>query len=279
MSDATEPTKAVPPLDPPEISRRRWAWFTGILASYPLILGALGASGSSQSNEEALPAALGSTASDLINVAFVELTVFAIFFGAAMSVARPSASALFLKWEDWRSVPRGFAYSIGLRIAIGILTMIILVATSWYSGESLEDLGQSAQPDISAMVDGDALQNDPVYLTMNVTLVSFVLGGLREELWRAGLLAGAMALFPGAMRTALGRWSAVTLIAVVFGLGHLTQGLAGVALTGALGIGLGWIILKQRSIWDAVFAHGFFNATSFLLMYILLKKYPDLSPF
>jgi len=59
---------------------------------------------------------------------------------------------------------------------------------------------------------------------------------------------------------------AVVLAAVVFGLGHWPQGLAGVALTGTLGLGLGAILLYHRSLWVAVLAHGFFDATSFALL-------------
>jgi hypothetical protein len=45
-------------------------------------------------------------------------------------------------------------------------------------------------------------------------------------------------------------------------------------LTGLLGVMLGTIMIFHRSIWEAVLAHGFFNATSFLAMHLLFK-YPD----
>jgi membrane protease YdiL (CAAX protease family) len=40
-------------------------------------------------------------------------------------------------------------------------------------------------------------------------------------------------------------------------------------LTGVLGVGLGWILLAHRSLWVAVVAHGFFDATSLLLLRLL----------
>jgi len=50
-----------------------------------------------------------------------------------------------------------------------------------------------------------------------------------------------------------------------------------VLLTGVLGIGLGLIIFKKQSIWPAVFAHGFFDATTFLFLYVMVK-FPNLLP-
>jgi membrane protease YdiL (CAAX protease family) len=37
-------------------------------------------------------------------------------------------------------------------------------------------------------------------------------------------------------------------------------------LAGALGVGLGLIMVLHRSIWPAVIAHGFFDATSMALL-------------
>jgi membrane protease YdiL (CAAX protease family) len=65
--------------------------------------------------------------------------------------------------------------------------------------------------------------------------------------------------------------------AVVFGAGHLTQGFLAVGLTGLLGLGLGVIIVAHRSIWPAVLAHGFFNATSLALLPWVADKLPKVS--
>ena len=58
----------------------------------------------------------------------------------------------------------------------------------------------------------------------------------------------------------------VLLTGVVFGVGHWPQGWLAMVLTGVLGLGLGTIILVHRSIWTAVLAHGFFDATSLALL-------------
>ncbi|MDB6109069.1 MAG: Abortive infection protein, partial [Pedosphaera sp.] len=64
--------------------------------------------------------------------------------------------------------------------------------------------------------------------------------------------------------------------AVIFGLGHTAQGWSGVAITAFLGLGLGAIMLRHRSIWEAVIAHGFFDAGTFALLYCIAKFHPEL---
>ncbi|HTH46562.1 MAG TPA: CPBP family intramembrane glutamic endopeptidase, partial [Candidatus Limnocylindria bacterium] len=66
-----------------------------------------------------------------------------------------------------------------------------------------------------------------------------------------------------------GQAAGITLAAIIFGLGHVPQGPAGVLLTGLLGIGLGWAMTLHRSLWVAVLAHGFFDAASFLGLWAL----------
>jgi membrane protease YdiL (CAAX protease family) len=131
------------------------------------------------------------------------------------------------------------------------------------------------RPEIENVVDARALE-DPLYFALSLTLISFVVAGLREELWRAGMLAGLNALFPQLFNTPAGRWAAAGIAAVVFGIGHLTQGFGGVLMTAILGLGLGLIMMRHRSIWDAVFAHGFFNATTFAMLQWMARNHPEM---
>jgi membrane protease YdiL (CAAX protease family) len=89
------------------------------------------------------------------------------------------------------------------------------------------------------------------------------------------MLAGLRALFPKNFESRAGGIAAATLVAVAFGLGHLPQGWGGVALTTFLGAGLGAIIVLHRPIWDAVLAHGFFDATTFAALYLIAKFAPQ----
>jgi membrane protease YdiL (CAAX protease family) len=99
--------------------------------------------------------------------------------------------------------------------------------------------------------------------------VSFVVAGLREELWRAVVFAGLLRWRPRWNESVRGRLLMISLAAVIFGFGHLPQGWAGVGLTAMLGAGLGAILLFHRSLWMAVLAHGFFDAASFIFLRLL----------
>ena len=207
-----------------------------------------------------------------------ELLVFGFVFGLAWLAARASADQLFLIWDSgWQPVWRGFLYALGLRLLIALVVLAIgfVAVTLFGSGE---DLMRNLQPKTEQLVSAQALAKDPVYLWLNLTFVSFVVAGLREELWRAGMLAGLFALFPRRFGGTGGKMAAVGLVALVFGLGHLVQGWGGVTMTTLLGVGLGIIMLVHRSIWEAVLAHGFFDAGTFAFLYLLARFRPDLLP-
>jgi membrane protease YdiL (CAAX protease family) len=110
------------------------------------------------------------------------------------------------------------------------------------------------------------VRNDPVYFLLLLTMISFVVAGLREELWRSAFLAGLRAITPRHFTSIRGQIAAVAIVAVVFGVGHLAMGPVAAFMAGLLGFGLGIIMVLHRSIWPAVIAHGFFDATTFLLL-------------
>jgi membrane protease YdiL (CAAX protease family) len=115
------------------------------------------------------------------------------------------------------------------------------------------------------------MQHNRAYFWLTVTIASFVVAGLREELWRAGTLAALRALWPGLFEARDGQIAGVALIAIVFGLAHLALGLLPAAMAAILGLLLGIIIVAHQSIWPAVIAHGMFDATSFALVPIALQ--------
>lgn len=207
----------------------------------------------------------------------VELTLFGIAFGAATGLARFHPNDLLLRWRGgWWIWPRALGWSIALRLGVGILLALSLAFIQLARHEPLADL-EGARPKIEAMVNVSAL-HDPVYLVLMVTLVSFVLAGLREELWRIGMVSLLGSLAPRAFGGKWGPWLALVPVAILFGLGHTPQGWVGVAATTVLGLGLGAIMLLHRSLWDAVLAHGFFNATTFALLPWLAHLIPQLHP-
>jgi membrane protease YdiL (CAAX protease family) len=42
-----------------------------------------------------------------------------------------------------------------------------------------------------------------------------------------------------------------------------------------LGFGLGWIMVRHQSAWEAILAHGFFDAATFAALYFVATYAPD----
>ena len=257
------------------VSKPRWRWMVHLLllTAYPLVLGILGARNHGANTEPMLPTDIKS----LLKVLALEATIFGIIFAIALAFSRPERREMFLAWRGrLRPVFSGLLLSIGLRFGLMVVMLGIAAAASAFGARSAE-WAQQLQPDVEEMVNAQALVQRPAYFVLTVTLVSFVFGGLREELWRAGMFAGFRKLLPGHTPERTFRWIALVVSGVVFGIGHLPQGWGGVLLTGLLGIGLGMIILRSDSIWPSVFAHGFFDAATFLMLFVMVK-FPALVP-
>jgi len=267
---------ALPDVPPLISSRPRWRWFVHLtlLTLYTVLLGAVAAIRHPADAAPMLPTSIG----PLLVALSAELILFGIIFALALSFSRAGRDELFLRWHGGiEPVKRGFIYSIIFRVLLfAIMTGIAIVASALTGGH--EDLASRLRPDTEQLVDARALVEHPFYFFVNITFVSFVFAGFREELWRAGMLAGFNALLPGGLDRKAGRWFAIIFTAVAFGFGHLPQGWGGVLLTAALGLGLGMIIVRQQSIWDAVFAHGFFDATTFALLYFVARFQPQIIP-
>ena len=257
--------------DPNPIARWRWWIHLLVIAAYPLLIGVVSLGG-----HEAGGPALSSGAKGLLVVCAVQLAVFSLVFGLAWLASRASRDALLWRWRGgfW-PVPLGIAYSVGLRLAVGIVAVavgVVLILSGAVSMAGLEKFTLANRPDVEAVVDVSAMRHDPLYFWLTLTLVSFVVAGLREELWRAAFLAGLRGLWPRSFGSRSGQIAAVAVAAVIFGLGHLPQGVLAVVMTGLLGFGLGLIMVLHRSIWPAVIAHGMFDATSLALIPWALEK-------
>jgi len=269
-----------------------WAGF------YPLVVGALGAwlHRDMPSRGPALP----STVTGLIAVCVESLAVFAVIFGIGAWLGRPTRRELFwspMRFRDWCW---GALWSIGVRMGAVVMVYGALIpfwlAESLRSGNaggdasqvSMEERFQQFRPKLESLLEFEAL-GDPVYLLFAVTLLSFVTAGLREELWRAGFMAAVRDLLPrswwiprprgpaeGWWRWQVRRLGPTVLVAfmaaVVFGLGHLPQGPGGVILTGVVGFILAMVMIGHRSLWAAVIAHGFFDASTFVLLAVIVRN-------
>ncbi|MBI4663736.1 MAG: CPBP family intramembrane metalloprotease [Verrucomicrobia bacterium] len=277
MSVAPSESDRVPPkmsevrAECERVNRWRWWIHWAVIGAYPLLIGLIG-----WGRGGARGPALSGTAHNLLIVCAVELLVFGLVLGLAWIASRASSDDLLLRWRGgFLPVALGFGYSIALRIALGAIMVVIavaLVATRVMTPQSFQEFVMANRPDVEAVVDVTAMRRDPLYFWLTLTLVSFVVAGLREELWRSAFLAGLRTLWSRRFGTRGGQLAAAGVAAVIFGLGHLMQGPLAVGLTTLLGFGLGVIMVFHRSIWPAVMAHGMFDATSLGLLPWVMEK-------
>ena len=266
----TEPV----PATMPTVSRWRWWIHLLLLAGYPLLIGIMGWLATRGHQGRLMPG----NAIGLLYGVCLELALFSLVFALALRLSRASPQALLLVWRGgWRPLALGLAYSVGLRVlvAVGIFVLFLLLLVA---GGTPEGIAGGLRPKSEMLFDPKSLTNDPVYYWLMLTVVSFVLAGLREELWRAGMFAALAALFPKGFERWPGKLAALGIVALIFGLGHLPQGAGGVGVTLLLGLGLGTVMLGHRSIWEAVLAHGFFDASSFMMLHWLITKHPHWLP-
>jgi len=271
----TDLPPVLPGLDPvsPPVARHRSIALLAILLVVPLLLGSWGSDRASEGGGEggAPQAALPGSVGGLLWICGLNLAIFLVVGAGMVALGRPSRRELFATAPfNIRTWVLGFFYAIGLRIGVGIVLAVSFGLPTGLMPRSgpVEEVVDSIRPRIETMIDPTVLR-DPIYLLLVTTVVSFIVAGLREELWRAAVFAAFRRCWPRWMSRRAGRVGIVLLSAPSFGLGHLPQGWGGVALTGVLGVGLGWILLGHRSLWVAVVAHGFFDATSLLLLRLL----------
>lgn len=254
----------------------RWRWWLHLLiiGGYPLLVAAV-----SFGRPQERGAVLTGDARGLMIISLLELLFFGLVFGAGLFASRAGKSELWLSWRGgWRPVGLGFLYSLGIRIAAAatfVLVMAIIasvmVSTGQATAESIVAYVEQNKPNVESVIDVASLKSDPAYFWLSLTLVSFVVAGLREELWRSASLAGLRNLWPTMFGSGRGQIWAVLVTATVFGLGHLQQGVIGMVMTALVGVCLGGVMIRHRSVWPAVFAHGFFDAASIAMLPLVMK--------
>lgn len=267
MPDESPALVQPPPLPAsaqPILRWRLWALLV-LVVPYPLILGLVGAS----KPEDQGPVLSGGW-KNLLIVCGAELALFGALLGLGCWLARSTRDDLLLRVRNLRTLaPLGIAYSIALRLGLGIVGAVVvatIMITQGLSQQALEELMKRNGPQVEKLVNIQALTEDPVYYWLTLTFVSFVVAGLREELWRAASLSALRRLWPRVFDSPRGAYAAMALTSLLFGIGHLPMGWIAVGGTAFLGMALGSIMVFHRSIWPAVIAHGMFDATSFALL-------------
>jgi CAAX protease family protein len=172
------------------------------------------------------------------------IVVYAILAGLTFLLALPyerPATAIGLNSFSWRWVG----------IAIGLIIGVLIVAAA------LEPLLHGGQEQGLSPEDWEPARAG-AFLANGIVVATVV--PFTEELFFRGLGVRALSF--------LGGIAAVVVTGLVFGLSH--------GILGALpplilfGIALGWVRLRSDSVWPGILAHGFYNATGILIVYLQL---------
>lgn len=252
---------------PPKKSRGSWIVFLVLMVAY--ILAAAWRGASIRTTEPAL----SSSISGLIRDTSLALFTFAIPFGIGLLLTKPTKGDFFINSPmNWFiSCALGMGWSVVLRLAILVPAAVVAGIIIFLNPKDGINQFVASRPKIENLIDPVALAS-PAYAIICITWLSFVVAGLREELWRAAVIRSVSSLGPKGNPTRMMEWVGVFLSSVMFGLAHATQGWLGVLLTGLLGLGLGMIQVIRRSLPEAILAHGFFDASTFLLIFLLQQK-------
>jgi membrane protease YdiL (CAAX protease family) len=224
--------------------------------------------------------ALTHSVNGLLRVCAFEVLVFAVPFGLAWLASRATRDDLLLQWRPgYWVVPLGALYSVAIRMAAGVAVAIgvaIYMVVAHASSAQVQEFAVANRPQVEKLVDMEVLAHDPVYFWLSVILVSLVIGGLREELWRSSFLAGLRSLWPRAFGSTGGGIAGAAIAALFFGAGHIPQGLLAAAMIGLVGFLLGVIMTLHRSVWPSVVAHGLFDAASVAMLPWAMQRLHDL---
>ena len=256
----------------------RWRWWVhfSLLTLCPMVALLRPAVVEGSADKPLLPP----TVSGLLETAAANLAVFGAIVGIALFFSRAGVDDLLIRWRRGiRPILLGAAYSVLLRVALLIMVMgVMIVIIAARGAPAAQAIAEKMRPETTRLISPSALTGDPVYLGLCLTLVSFVVAGLREELWRIGVICGALKLLEPGITGRMAQILAVLFSSVLFGLAHFPQGWGAIAMTTVLGLGFSLMMIFHRSIWEAVFAHGFFDATTFLMIYLLVKYFPGKIP-
>lgn len=192
----------------------------------------------------------------------VPLALSSIFLALLMI-----SGLLWLRRSSWREFglrrPRSWGRTL-LLAAGGVIAIHVFV------GRILSPLviDLTNQPiDISRF---DALRGNLAALISGLIIV-WTLAAFGEEMVFRGYILNRLASLFKSRRTGL--VVGLLLSSILFGIGHLYQGISGVILTGVVGVIYALAYLADRcNLWVSILIHGLYDTSAFLIIYFNLDK-------
>jgi membrane protease YdiL (CAAX protease family) len=210
------------------------AW--AVIATVLIVLGFLGAS-TGESDPNVLYDYAFATGSIFIYGILVGIT-----FGVASRLGHPLEAA-GLKRFQWRWVG----------IAIGLIILILI------AGQLLEPLLHAGD---KQGLEPDEWRPDRARAFWLNVLVASTVVPFAEELFFRGV--GVRVWLP------LGGGAAIVITALAFGLAHGI--LVALPILVPFALALGWVRWRSDSVWPGVIAHGFYNGSALLVLYVTLTN-------
>ena len=175
--------------------------------------------------------------------------------------------SLRLRGLGWRAVGLTRPASWRRTIAIALVAAVLLQLASEFVVEPLIERWTGESADLSNF--RSLVGNLPAALGMLVLV--WVLAAFGEELaYRGYVLERAATL---GHRTPASYVLSMIAISVLFGLGHVYQGVAGVAGSAFAGLYLGTLYLAAgRNLWLPILTHGFSDTIAVVLIYLGLVE-------
>ena len=276
---------STPPLPPPQSSeaikapsaaprRARWRWWVALFLVGAFPFAAALSSTVRVKRNSGGEATLPSSVEGLLVAGALQLAIILFFFGLSWLFSRATKSELWMNWRTGLApLWQGALYSIGLRFLplLPFFAVAIVLSLLGYTPEAAVKWLNANRPQTDGI--GDSVRaGSALYKALMLTFFSFVVAGFGEELWRVATMRSLLEIAPHRLSPLLKNSIAVLISALVFGIGHLYQGVVGVGITAFIGIALGAITLHHRSIWPAVIAHGCFDAASFAMVMLGADK-------
>jgi membrane protease YdiL (CAAX protease family) len=153
----------------------------------------------------------------------------------------------------------------GLKVFLRSLLVCVLATLGYVLGTIIM-ANISGMPESADMSNYEYLHNNVFMLILTLLGVYMVSSFGEEVVYRAFLINRLTEL---GLDSKYGKWAAVIISAVIFGLVHLEWGLTGTVSTAFMGLVLGIFYLKfNRNLWILVLAHAYMDTLLLVPLYL-----------